>query len=128
MEGFPLTYEGGRNEWSGARTDGPDRGNSSRSFLGHQCCNILSVLARRNNLQYAEYALLSILNTLSTRTTKHARVYSGMQYTNYSQNLQSDILSKYTTRVEARTVVGRGEKRLLSGPGSELRLGREKEK
>ena len=28
----------------------------------------------------------------------------------------------------ARTVVGRGEESLLSDPGSELRLGREKEK
>ena len=31
-------------------------------------------------------------------------------------------------KVKARTVVGRGKKRLLSGPGCELRLGREKEK
>ena len=32
------------------------------------------------------------------------------------------------TKMKARTVVGRGKKSLLSDPGSELRLGREKEK
>ena len=32
-----------------------------------------------------------------------------------------------TTQMEARTVVGMGKKSLLNDPGSELRLGREKE-
>ena len=34
----------------------------------------------------------------------------------------------FAIRVKTRTVVGRGKNRLLSDPGSELRLGRGKEK
>ena len=37
-------------------------------------------------------------------------------------------LSSLAIKMKARAVVGRGEKSLHSDPGSELRLGREKEK
>ena len=53
-------------------------------------------------------------------------------YTRVCGDLTSDILKKgmmlfLAKRMKARTVAGRGGKRLPSDDGSEIRLGREKE-